>query len=543
MISDSIIAKTTNKYIYGTINWTSTLDVAKNQSTVTATMVLRKYYHYPDCVKKSDGIGTWNLYINGIRKTITEYKNFDFGVDVTVISNSIIVPHNADGSKNCNISVTGGMPAGNSYTETFAGKDVDLELNVQQALITNAVNFTDLENPTINFSNSRNYPVQFKIEDTTGYNNLIVTDKLVEYNKDYYTFELDETQRNILRDASKNANPFPIRFTVSSYIPADSGSPTYFSWMDKQLTVVDGEPTFTNFHHEDINPVSLALTGDSSIYIQNISQCKRWVAEAEKMVANKYATPKGYSALYGNTNYYSNYYPTGDIIFPTVNINFDTPILKVNAIDSRGKTTTVEKNINLIKFDRSNNHFSALVKRATTVSNTVNATGSGTYTPLVIGGIQKNVVNINIKYKKEGALVWEFEENFNASVHIDGSFDFGKTYSLSTQYAYNFDVTASDIYGNINNVYHLSIGKGEALLYMGTDKRIGINKLPDIGNTKEGLYIKKEDQLWDQIYPVGSCILMIYGSGIGDITAGGTWIDAGQINTTTDILQVFYRES
>ena len=521
MASGSFEAQTSNKAIYGTVSWSSTLNTSNNTSNVTASLTLRKHYT-TGVTKITSGTGTWTLYINEVPYTITAGKTFNFVSDTIVISNTVTVPHEASGYKECMIRVTGGIP-GTSYTSTRAESVVVLDANVVKATIDTAPNFTDLENPTITFSNPKGYPVQFKIEDTTGSHDLITTSKLTNYTDYFYTFELTEPQRETLRTASANYSEFPIRFTVSSYIPAESVNPTYWSWLDRTLTIVNGEPTFTDFNHEDIEPESLALTGDSSVYIQNISRCQITIPQANKMVANKQSTPRGYNCWFGDNSNYKSYVSSGTLTFDPLPINYNYPNLIVNAFDSREKYTTVTKPITLIPYDINNSSFSASVSRQDGLNETVNLSCNGFYCPVVVGGVQKNTVTVTFKYKESGATSWDFVSDYTATLGINNSFSLARTYTLDVNKEYETEISCSDFHDSIGETFTPTIPKGRPIFYISKNNKVGVNKIPDSGGD-EGLYLAPNDQFYKQLYPVGAVYTALENSvNLDEMFEGTTW--------------------
>lgn len=526
MISGSFEAQTSNKYINGTVNWTSTLDSLNNTSSVTASMTLIKQYHSPESTVVTSGIGTWILYINEVPYQITVSKTFGFSSGTTVISNTVTVPHNVDGTKQCNIRITGGI-AGTSYTSTRAESTVNLETNVVKATILTAPDFTDLENPTITFSNPKNYPLQFKIEDRTGYNNLIVTDKLVDYEGDSYTFNLTNEQRDILRNASQNYTDFPMRFTVSTYIPAESETPTYFSWLDRNMHVTAGSPDFFEFSFEDSNPYTASITGDNSKFIQHYSKFRVYIKNEDKMITYKDADGKGYSLIVGDKSDYQQYSETLDVVFSEINTEIMIYNIRVTAFDSRNKYTIVDQPVTMFPYDVKKNTAKISAYRQNGFSSVLVVNVDGTYNPIVIGGINKNTISVVLKYRiLNSSDPWIVEE-YNVYSGEDGTFTDSRTFNVNANYNYELQISVSDTFDSIGDIYE---GKtySDPIFYVDDDYRIGINMVPD--GTDQGLYLKDNDVFYDRfktyfdnylynglyekiaqsLYPVGSCFTTDY---------------------------------
>lgn len=526
MASGVFDAQTSNKYIHGTVNWTSTLNSLDNTSSVTASMILRKYYHEPDSVQPTSGTGTWILYINEVPYQINAVKSFVFNSDTIVISNTVIVPHNEDGTKQCNIRVTGGI-SGTSYTSTRAENTVNLETNIVKATILTAPDFTDLENPTITFSNPKGYPLQFKIEDRTGYNNLIVTDKLVDYEGDSYTFNLTNEQRDILRNASQNYTDFPMRFTVSTYIPAESETPTYFSWLDRTMHVTAGSPDFFEFSFEDSNTYTASITGDKSKFIQHYSKFRVYVANEDKMVTYKDADGKGYSLIVGDKSDYQPYTETLDVVFSEINTEIMIYNIRVTAFDSRNKYTIVDKPVTMYPYDVKRNTVKIYAYRQNAFSGVLVVNVEGTYNPVVVNGINKNSISVILKYRILNSTDPWIVEEYDAYSRTDGIFTDSRTFNVDANYNYELEISVSDKFDAIGDTYE-DKSYSYPIFYVDDDYRIGINMVPD--DIKAGLYLKDNDVFYDRfetyfnnnmynglyekiaqsLYPVGSCFTTDY---------------------------------
>jgi len=535
MKNGSFVATTTNESIYGTVDWSSYVVEGTNTSNVTATLTLRKYY-MTGVTQPTSGTGTWRLYINNVRYEITASKSFVFNSDTVVISNEVTVTHNTDGTKKCNIRVTGGI-SGTSYTQTYTNSDVDLDNIIVKATILTAPNFLDTANPTLTFSNPSNYPVQFKLEDITDFqhpSDLIVTSKLTNYSGNSYTFNLTSNQREILKTASQNYESFPIRFTVASFIPSSEVNATYWSWLDRTMTVTLSAPTFTNFTHENVDSETLTLTGDSSVYIQNVSQCQVKVPVANKMIAQKNASGKGYTAWVGSYYSWKEYSGNSDVVFDLFDVEDYAPgsVVSVVAFDSRDKNTVVSKPMNIIEYIPNNSAHSASVSERVSIDGKITINASGTYYPIVVGGVEKNTVTVYYNYKEnvEGS-------SWSSDIYMDVNLNSTEgTFVCNQKQIEGLDINKSYLIMVIGDDFHDIIFESDIIgcqpaapiVYVTDSGKIGINNIPD--GTDAGLYLRDTDvfytrfqtyfdaYLYDDlyakisksIYPVGSCFTTNY---------------------------------
>jgi len=505
MKSGSFPATTSNDTIFGNVTWSSYVVEGTNTSNVTATLTLRKHYLY-GVTQITKGTGTWQLSINNVVYELEAYKEFNFVSDTVVISNEVTVTHNSDGTKTCAIEVTGGIP-NKSYTRTDAKGSAVLDTIIVPATILTAPNFTDIENPTITFSNPRNYPVQFKIEDINNPSDLIFTSKLSNYVGDSYTFNLTTNQRNTLRTASQNYTDFPIRFTVSSYIPSSSSNPTYWSWLDRTMTVVTSAPIFSTFTHENVESETLALTGDSSVYVQNVSQCQVTIPVANKMVAQKGATPSWYSANIGNRVDKKSYSANADVVFDPITVVDYYPTISaiVIAYDSRKKNTIVSQPMNVIPYVPNGGILQATCSnRVTSDGKIIISDVKGKYYPIVVGGVEKNEVDVVCSYQAEDEIIWHNIDMTLKSL-ANGLFEFDdiQITGLDVTKKYIVEFSAGDFYDQIGEDITKIVAPAIDIVTIKVDGRVCINTIPT-GNEK-GLHISTTDSLFNYFYPVGSC--------------------------------------
>lgn len=124
MASGTINGTTSNQYIAARIVWSSTSDVAANQSTVSASLQL---YKSQPSQYKTWGTGTWTISINGSPVTFsTAVELYDAKGWVTLGTHTVTVAHNSDGTKSVPISASGGIPS-TTYTSTDVGATVALD--------------------------------------------------------------------------------------------------------------------------------------------------------------------------------------------------------------------------------------------------------------------------------------------------------------------------------------------------------------------------------------------------------------------------------
>lgn len=111
-------------------------------------------------------------------------------------------------------------------------------------------------------------------------------------------------------------------------------------------------PTFADFDYVDANATSVAVTGDDQILIQGVSDLEVNVDSTDKATANKNATMQSYTFSIGG---YSQSSPWSNTVDVPKDIGVVSDVsgaqdLSVRAVDSRGNSTTVTKNVTVLPY-------------------------------------------------------------------------------------------------------------------------------------------------------------------------------------------------
>lgn len=346
------------------------------------------------------------------------------------------------------------------------------------ATITGADDFNDETNPSITYSN----PAGNNVSSLQACISLTGATDDIPYREisktgTSYTFELTDEERNILRQATPNNNTLNVKFYVKTII---SGT-NFYSSLTKKMTIVNANPTFSDYNYQDINETTINLTGDSSKIVKNYSTIKVSIANTNKAIPNKYSTMKNYIA----NNVSADYSDTDDVTFSIPKYSAST--LLVNAVDSRGNTTGVSKELDLIDYNDIEITTTPIAKRTNDVGDESEISLSGTFWNSNFG-VVNNVLEIKYKYREAGstegfvegstALTPTISENgftiSNQSILGDTNlgFDSNKSYEILITIAdklssYNILITlqagipAMALYGNkiaLGNKYDESLG-------------------------------------------------------------------------------------
>lgn len=226
----------------------------------------------------------------------------------------VTVGHNADGSKA--ISVTGWI-SHSQFSSSEQGYTHTLTTIPRQANITESSNFTDVQNPTIKFSNPGGFNMSVWLEPNPNGPHLAVRDNIP--NTGSYTWELTDEERNQLREACKGK-------TCTIRIGLYSNNKQWASYHDRTYTITNANPSFTSITATPVNPFG-------SLYLQGKSSIKLTINGAKGIYGSAITT---YSIKGGDYSYSgeSNTYTT-DVLSKSGDITFTATIT-----DSRGFTAS-----------------------------------------------------------------------------------------------------------------------------------------------------------------------------------------------------------
>lgn len=265
---------------------------------------------------------------------------YDSGASATA-SGTINVEHNSDGNLSGyayaswqKVSTASAVPESTSISTSWTA----LTYIPRQATVTSATDFTDEGNPTIKYTNPGGFRINARLE-FAGTN--IRRDNIS--NTGSYTFTLTDDERKLLRQKC-TGNSIVVREIIATCTSGTTES--FWSWQDKTMTLVNANPTFSNFTFEDINPTTIALTGNNQNVIKGYSNVKATIPVASKAVAKKEATMSKYRFTCGDKSadiLYSDISDVNGTVSAVPNGTFT-----VYATDSRSNSTPVQKLANQV---------------------------------------------------------------------------------------------------------------------------------------------------------------------------------------------------
>lgn len=450
---------------YLTFAWSvSSQSVANNTTTISWTLkgagtAQSNWYR----------AGNFKVVINGstVYSSSTRIQLYD---GTLVASGNFTMTHDTAGNKTFSASAEAGI-----YTVAVncsGSGSFTLPQIARAAQITSAPNFTDIENPTINYQNSAGNSVsslQACISLTGSTDNIKYRD--ISKTGTSYTFELTEAERNVLRAAAPNSNTLSVIFYVKTVI---SGQ-TYYNRSTRTMTIVNADPTMANPTYQDSNSTTTAITGDDQKIIQKHSSLTIAIPAA---TAQKYATITKYQVVINGVTREQT--AAGNMSWGVLDVSSNITAT-VKAIDSRGNSVTKSMQITVeawqqpyavISCSRENNFYTDIVLN---VSPTVSSLSG------------KNSVIIQEQHKKTS------ESAYSTLVNVPASTD--TTIQLDNLYDWNLKIIVSDRLAS--TAYNITVQKGMPIVYYDRLKSsTGFNCFPTKENSVESQGLALDDIIY-----------------------------------------------
>lgn len=415
------------------------------------TFRLYGYFYYGGGTQVSSQT-SGGFYLDG---TYIYGASYTFGPGYHLLgTKDITVGHNNDGSypgRYVGISAQSWHMSGSSGGNIYAGNIA------RYANITNAPSsLTDEGSFWFSYSNPANASMSCWLEiNPTGEH---LCTRTLSGTSGTYTWELTETERNQLRGKLPNSNSGNCRIGLYSTI----GGSTNASYVDKTFTIVNANPTFSNFTFEDTNTTTLALTGNNQNIIQGYSNVKATIPTNYIATANKQATMSKYSFVCSDVQKditYSSSEATNNTID-----GVKSGVFNVYAIDSRNNSTLITKNATqtiaynpLLKGDISINRQNGVAEETTLVL-------SGVADLVNFGQVTNSIQEAKFRYKATDSATWSNYTNITLTVDNNGNFTFnglirGDTNSgFDIGNAYNIEVYVADELSNVTFTANLGSG-------------------------------------------------------------------------------------
>ena len=334
----------------------------------------------------------------------------------TLVSKDINVY--CDNAGNCSVYIDGAINT--TYKSGSCGGTAYLPKINRYPVLNKGSNFTDESNPVYNITAYGTFALRVKIE--AGNNPQFITRNLSSRNSQTYTLELTEEERNKLRALTPNNNSLKVRETVCAM---NGNTEVAVSYKDYTMTIVNGNPTFNNFEFEDVNPTTLALTGNNQYCVNGFSNIRATISTSNKAEAIKSATMSKYRFTVGEAS--TDIVYQSDTSVTAVLNGVSSGTFNMYAIDSRNNSTLVTKlateeiAYEPIYIDKQN---SKIERDDNRVGDNAILTLNGTLWNNSFGDVTNSITSVTYRLKKTNSSTWIYGTTSIVPTVTDNTFTF-----------------------------------------------------------------------------------------------------------------------
>lgn len=333
---------------YYFIDWQMTgQNIGGNYSSIN----WQAYFHYQSADAQLDN---GNADLNGGRWSnggrVKNYAGTFTTRNHQVASGSFDLGHNSAGAQDINVSggITAYQSGRSSGSQSWSLPTIPRHATLT-ALSTDqgGIPFTDEGPAWVEFSNPAGTAVDAFLE-VVGTPGRVYTSGPIGSR---FNFPFTTAVINSLQSRLQNSNSGTVRIGIHDSLGGDN-----WDFRDRPFTIKNNngqaDPTFSNFIYKDTNSATVAVTGSDQILIQNKSTLQATVPVVDRATANKQATMKTYGFTVGGYSASSNWSNTSDVVH-NVGVVSDVSGLQnlsVRAIDSRGNSKIVTKQVNILPY-------------------------------------------------------------------------------------------------------------------------------------------------------------------------------------------------
>ena len=291
----------------------------------------------------------------------------------------------------------------------------------------------------------------------------------------------------------------------------------------------DCKPIFTAFDCYDSNDTVCSVTGDNKVFVKGLSNINVVITGENKMVTRYGATPVNYGALTVDIdNEVVCPYSDSDVNIDVKKLNnVGTQQVTVTAYDSRRIFTVVHKEVEVHDYKIPVLHVTA--ERKNNFENETTLKVSGTYSPIVVDGAEKNALtSLSYRYYEVSGntvtIVGAGGFNFTAS---NGRFECEDTLlNLDNSKEYKFVVDVIDKFGKVGSVTTF-VGVGQAVFFVSSNlKKCFING-EEVATVNSVQLVDDEvpskAEIIDYTHPVGSVFITNTNTNPSTLLGCGSW--------------------
>lgn len=480
-------------YIVGAIDWTAEANKDANTSTVTANLFLKKAIY--ESTVTTPTVGTWDCSLSVAGESISSgvYKSIS-GDWVLMLSKTVVVPHNADGTKTITISGAGWGPSGTAYSGKAAEGSGSVTLETiprASSLSVGALTLGwDTNSVTITSEASGfRHDVYLKI----GSKNVCMLHDVLA-GKHKITPTLTDFANQITNAASGTGTL--TLYTYNAEWSAQVGSKSYTVTVKVPSTVV---PSITS---TTIAEAVSGLAAKFGAYVQNKSQ----LAVSISASGAYGSTIARYETTIGGTVYRDRSFTSG-VLTGIGNVS-----VTVKVTDSRGRTATMTRTVSVLAYSAP--VISAISASRITADGEVADDGDRLALRLAysISPVNnKNTRSIRIGYRLASESDPTDISSGTAEWSYDGTLQYTDAPELSPDNTYVIQVVLTDYFGSTTMEAELHTS-GSILDFLADGTGVAVGKAAEISNLLDvawdlrvhGDYLDADGAAIDRIVEAGT---------------------------------------
>ncbi|MEO5296600.1 DUF859 family phage minor structural protein [Enterococcus cecorum] len=516
------------------VEWSASQNVGGNYSTVTANLYVQGTQGwstiYSGSVAKSVA-----LVINGNRKNGTARIDISGTEKRLLLSHTVNVPHNADGSKSFRIEGMWNPQitwSGTYYgSEEWTRQDWNLNAIPRASTFNQSATTFNMDGEGTIYINPASTSFRHKLYMYFGNKKVLLRDN-APVNQNF----------NVRFNASDFASQIPNATSGVGVLLLETyngsnlvGSNQHTTYLNLPSNYVPSQPS-VNVSDESSVPAKLGVSKSAGVFVKGMSLI-RFVCSSSGVLGS---TITGYQVKIGSQTFSSSN-GTIDIDLTKFDVGTGSLNATVTVTDSRGRTNSRTVSLNIQNYTapkinnfsavRQNNSANIIITKPVSVSSILN------------GSTNINSYTVKTEYKLSSASAWtNWRNETNASAVINSSgWDVTKSYDIR--------VTLADKLNQM--VVTASISTAKTLISYHKDVGVGIGKMHERGaldvggdmyvsgtldsTTINGRAIKQNGRtLLDMFYPVGSIFITTVNTNPSSYM-GGSWVRFGNGQTLVGV--------
>ena len=428
----------------GKVEWSGTGDTASNQSSVTANFYVRK--------SSSTGIinvpttGHWDCSLTIGGSNVSQSVSASIGADwVLMLTLTVPITHNSDGSKSITISASAYGPSGTSYSglQTVGSGTAVLD-NIPRA-------------SSLTFPSSMTMGVEYSL-DISAASDGFSHDIVLTWGGVYYPIArmVSGTQQWIfsedLADVIPNSTSGSGTLTLHTFssFASNPDDRTLIGSRHYPVTLVVPESVKPSITGVSISEAVSGLADKFGVYIQSKSKLSVSITAS----GDHKSTIQSYTTTIQGRSYAGASF-TSDILTASGTIN-----LTVKVTDSRGRTDSTTASVSVTAYSPPQ----ITTLNAWRIDASGNQTDDGermalqiAYAIASVGG--KNDRTLTVKYRKGSAGTFETISSGTAETSYSGTVNYTDAPELSTDHTYTIQVTLADYFASVSYTIEVPTAK------------------------------------------------------------------------------------